>query len=94
MNNLKDIIVRLERQYKAIDRALSALEGLGDSGAMASASVSSVPAKRKRRLTPAGRRRISEALKRRWAAKRAAAAAPAAKKSAAKRKRAAAKASA
>lgn len=45
-------------------------------------AVPSVPPKRKRRLSAAGRRRIAEATKKRWAAFHAAKEAPGAKKSA------------
>ena len=70
---LNDVIKRLEQQRAAIDKALSALhdiEGAGLDGAVAPA-VRGRRAKRKGGMTPEGRRRLSEALKARWAAKKA-----------------------
>jgi hypothetical protein len=78
VNDLKGIISQLERQRTAIDRALSALQQVtGAAEAKASTGGSTdhqqtTQTKRKGRLTPAGRRRLSEAMKKRWAAKRAA----------------------
>jgi hypothetical protein len=67
------IINDLERQKTAIERALLALRGIEGIEAPAPAPVvaNSAPAKRKGGMTPAGRRRLSAALKKRWAAKRA-----------------------
>src|SRR5579871_1769335 len=71
------IITELEQQKAAIERALAALQNL-DGGAPAQAPASA-PAKRKGGMTPAGKRRLIAALKKRWAAKKAASAvAPAA----------------
>ncbi|MDP9171321.1 MAG: hypothetical protein M3N54_11940 [Acidobacteriota bacterium] len=72
---MKDIIKRLEQQKTAIDRALSALKAMDGTIEDTSSSVSSAPApakrgRRKGGMTPEGRRRLSEALKARWAAKR------------------------
>jgi hypothetical protein len=78
VNDLKGIISQLERQRTAIDRALSALQQVtGAPEAKRSTGGSTdnqqmTRTKRKGRLTPAGRRRLSEAMKKRWAAKRAA----------------------
>ncbi|HEY2840667.1 MAG TPA: hypothetical protein VGJ26_16040 [Pirellulales bacterium] len=56
----------------------------GESAAPASSSAAAkAPAKKKRRLSPEGRKAIQEALRKRWAEKRAAA--PGAKKAAAKK---------
>jgi hypothetical protein len=67
------IIQQLERKKTAIERALAALRDIEGT-----APPANVPAARKGGMTPAGRRRISAALKKRWAAKKAAEAAPAA----------------
>jgi len=75
-DGLKGVIAQLERQRAAIERALSALRTLD--GTDAPAQVSSAPVTRKGGMTPAGRRRLSAALKKRWAAKKAEAGAPAA----------------
>ena len=74
--SLKEIINRLERQQSAVERALSALreaEGTSEQRSPSSSSTQSrTPAKKKGGMTPEGRRRLAEAMKRRWAAKRAA----------------------
>ena len=75
---LSDIIARLERQKTAIERALAALrevEGAAEPvSAPATTQPASTPAKRKGGMTPEGRKRLAEAMKRRWAVKRAASA--------------------
>jgi hypothetical protein len=79
------IVVRLEQQRDAIDRALSALRDVEDAAApsapaapVSAGPVEQRPAKKKRkgRLSPEGRARLIAALKKRWAAKKAAEAAP------------------
>jgi hypothetical protein len=82
-NGLDEIIQKLEQQRTAIDRALDALREVEGpaSGNAASSSPAAAKATRKGGMTPEGRRRLSEALKARWAAKRAGSpAAPATKK--------------
>ncbi|MGE5138249.1 MAG: hypothetical protein ACM3JD_02200 [Rudaea sp.] len=73
MSDLADIIRRLEQQKAAIDRALTALCQIGGSADSSSAAPSEPePAIiQKRGITPAGRKKLSEALRRRWAEKRA-----------------------
>jgi hypothetical protein len=75
-DSLNGIINQLERQKTAIDRALAALRSV--EGIEAPPSPVITPAVRKGGMTPAGRRRLSAALKKRWAAKKAAGADPAA----------------
>ena len=73
MNDIDAVITQLEQQREAIDTALAALRNIG--GSSQSRTQSAAPAQggpRKRILTPAGRRRIAEAARRRWAEKRAA----------------------
>ncbi len=82
---MKEIIAKLEQQRDAIERALTALRGIeapregkpASAPAPALAPVAAAPvtktARRKGRLTPEGRRRLAEAMKRRWAVKRTAA---------------------
>src|SRR5579872_3474619 len=73
-DGLNGIIARLEQQRTVIDRALTALREVeGIEAPTLAARGSSAPAPRKRGMTAAGRRRVSEALKKRWAAKRASA---------------------
>jgi hypothetical protein len=81
MDEIKSIIDRLERQGKAIEKAIAALRELDgqDSPVITVASTPVAPVTeslpgRKGNISEDGRRRISEALKARWAAKRAAAA--------------------
>jgi hypothetical protein len=73
---LNDIIARLEEQKGAIERALSALRELEGSGVQSREEKPPAPrkirTKRKRRITPEGRKRLAEAMKRRWAVKRTA----------------------
>lgn len=74
MNDIKRIINELERQRTAIDKAIAALRDVTlSAGATAGSSASSQApvARKKRRLSPEGRRRIIEATKKRWAAARA-----------------------
>ena len=86
-SGLSDVIRKLEEQKAAIEKALSALHDLDGSVAGASAPARrGRPAKRKGGMTAEGRRRLSEALKARWAAKKAAAARPAKAAKPAKRK--------
>jgi hypothetical protein len=84
-NSLKEIVKNLEQQRTAIDRALAALHEIDGTGlesvkaATPAAPATAGPRKavRKGGMTPEGRRRLSEALKARWAAKRSDAAVPA-----------------
>jgi hypothetical protein len=75
-DGLDDIIARLEEQKSAIERALSALREIEGSGVQSRAEKPSAPrkvrTKRKRGITPEGRKRLAEAMKRRWAVKRTA----------------------
>ena len=77
--SLKDIIQKLEYQRMAIDRALTALHEIDGTGvesesapSTSAASGAAIVVARKGGMTPEGRRRLSEALRKRWAAKRAA----------------------
>lgn len=71
-NGLNEVIQKLEQQRTAIERALSALREVGGVGGSTETSTRRAgAAKRKGGMTPEGRRRLSEALKKRWAAKRA-----------------------
>jgi len=74
-DSLNGIINQLERQKTAIEHALAALQGI--EGIEAPNPAPSAPATRKGGMTPAGRRRLSAALRKRWAAKKAAEAEPA-----------------
>jgi hypothetical protein len=84
---LKRLVARLDTHGAAIDRALTALRGIASPGVAdtvaAPAAAKKTAAKRRRGITPEGRRRLAEAMKSRWAVKRTAAQA---KKSARPRK--------
>lgn len=75
--SLKDVIKKLEEQRAAIERALAALREIEGPGSEAVAPATSVGSRGRRKggMTAEGRRRLSEALKARWAAKRAGASA-------------------
>jgi hypothetical protein len=73
VNDVENLISKLEKQRSAIDRAISALREITSSAATGPDVAESKT--KKRHLSPEGRRRIIEATKRRWAAKRAAQAA-------------------
>ena len=90
MDAFNEIIARLEKQKEAIDKALAALREIDEAAAPAPAPVA--PAKRTytRRavakkqksggISAEGRKKLADAMKKRWAAKRAAPAAKAVKK--------------
>ena len=84
-NSLSEVIKKLEQQRMGIERALAALRDIEGPGFETPAPAAGRPvgrprkAKRKGGMTPEGRKRLSEALKARWAAKKAGASAPAKK---------------
>ncbi|HXI42979.1 MAG TPA: hypothetical protein VNH83_23560 [Bryobacteraceae bacterium] len=67
MNNVENVISQLETQRSAIDRALEALREVAGKG-HAAITPGGNGQRRKRHLSPEGRRRIIEATKKRWAA--------------------------
>ena len=87
---LSQIIAGLERQKASIERALEALREVGE-GASAprrgrprgSGAAPAAKKSRRGRISPEGRRRLAEAMRRRWAVKRAASTARKARKKAA-----------
>src|ERR1700691_4329537 len=91
-NSLNDVIKKLEQQRIGIERALAALRDIEGPGSEAMAPAAAAAprgrrkAKRKGGMTPEGRRRLSEALKARWAAKKAGPAVQATAPAKAKRK--------
>jgi hypothetical protein len=89
-NSLNEVIKKLEQQRTGIERALAALREIEGPAAVAPAAAPALgrprKARRKGGMTPEGRRRLSEALKARWAAKKAGSSAPAAAPAKAKRK--------
>ena len=76
MKDVASIISQLEEQKTAIERAISALRDV--TGSEKAAPVKRrkpgrppAVAKKRRRLSPEGRQRIIDALKKRWAEKKA-----------------------
>ncbi len=79
---LKDIVAQIDEEIERLQQARSLLAVSGISVALpvvrrgrpkknAGTPMLSKPAKKKRNLTPEGRARIAEAVKRRWAAQKA-----------------------
>jgi hypothetical protein len=66
------IVADLKSERDRIGRAIEALEGSGPRprAAKMSAASPATPGKKRGRLTAAGRKRLSEAMKRRWAERR------------------------
>jgi exonuclease VII small subunit len=79
LSNFKEIINRLEQQKDAIDQAIAALREVDDSEISETERPKTKAAKavkkatKKRAMSEEGRRRISEASRKRWAAVRKAA---------------------
>jgi hypothetical protein len=82
-NSLNEVIKKLEQQRIGIERALAALREIEGPGSETPAPAAARPvgrprkAKRKGGMTAEGRKRLSEALKARWAARKAGASTPA-----------------
>jgi len=65
------IVSELKKERDRIARAIAALEAVGSQGAARKSSGPRQVARRKRGgITPEGRKRLSEAMKRRWAERR------------------------
>ena len=75
--DVRRILSEIDAEIARLQQARSALTGIAGSGTVAprrgrpKGSVNKTK-KRKRNLTPEGRKRIAEAMKRRWAERRAA----------------------
>jgi hypothetical protein len=70
LSNFRDIISRLENQKAAIDRAIATLREF-DEGEVTETPAKKVATKKvrkKRTLSPAGRKAIGDAARKRWAA--------------------------
>ncbi|HUB00387.1 MAG TPA: hypothetical protein VMA34_18790 [Terracidiphilus sp.] len=79
---IADILASVDREIALLQQARALLSGVAAPARKPgrpkkAAVVTPRPAKKKRRLSPEGRKRIAEAVKRRWAAQKKAAAAPA-----------------
>jgi len=74
--NIGQIVSELKKERDDLNRAIAALEGIGgrrpQTGKISEkGSTAQTSRKRRRGLSAAGRRRISEAMKKRWAERRA-----------------------
>jgi Spy/CpxP family protein refolding chaperone len=65
--DLSQIIEELKRERARIDEAIDALEQVGGKGTRRGRGGRQSGPKRKRRLTPEGRKRLSDMMKKRWA---------------------------
>ena len=72
--DIQAIVKELKRERDRLNTAIVALEGpeLPPTPRKASpvANIPAPPAKKRRRLTPQGRKRLSDLMKKRWAEKR------------------------
>ena len=75
MRDLQNIIVELEQQKEAIERALAALRDVAEPAQTGTATKKRrgrPPATKQSRMSEEGRQRLRDSMKQRWAAKRAA----------------------
>jgi len=84
--DIKPILTDLKAELNRLNQAIAALESLdGTATATTPAAIAAPKRGVRRRISAAGRKRISEAAKARWAARRKAAAKPAPAKKAARK---------
>ncbi len=65
--NISKIIEELKRERASIDEAIAALQAVDRTQTSGSVRAHGANGRRKRRLTPEGRKRLSEMMKKRWA---------------------------
>jgi hypothetical protein len=70
MNDIEKVIARLEEQRTKIDTAISALRNLQGNQPTQTKAVAAPP--KRRPMSAEGRKRIADAVRKRWADKRAA----------------------
>jgi len=69
--NIAGVISELRAERRRIDSAITALEGLSSNGATCAVhSQITTHGQKRGRLTPQGRKRLSEMMKKRWAERR------------------------
>jgi hypothetical protein len=72
--DIQAIVKELKRERDRLNTAIEALEGTDlhttPPKASPAAKVVAPPARKRRRLTPEGRKRLSDMMKKRWAEKR------------------------
>ena len=82
----RTILADLKAELNRLNQAIATLESLdGTATATTPAAIAAPTQAKKRGLTPAGRRRLSEKMKARWAARRKQVAKPAPKKTSGRR---------
>lgn len=64
---VSEILAQIDREIAQLQQARALLSGTGAAKTARTGSVGRPKKKKKRNLTPEGRRRIAEAVKRRWA---------------------------
>lgn len=72
---VSEILAQIDREIAQLQQARALLNGASGGNSMESSTTGNSKGRKKRRLTPEGRRRIREAVKRRWALQRKKAAA-------------------
>jgi hypothetical protein len=84
--DINPILTELKAELNRLDQAIAALESLDGTAIATTPAANTVSTQpKKRRLTPAGRKRLSAMMKARWAARRKQAAKPATKKTSGRR---------
>jgi hypothetical protein len=69
--NIATIVSELKAERNRIDRAVAALEGLSSNGTPSKTqSLRGIHSQKRGHLTAAGRKRLSEMMKKRWAERR------------------------
>jgi len=71
--DLRKVVSELKQERDRLNRAIAALEGIEGAPAVAAKAFSSKPAPKaakKHKLSPEGRKRLSEMMKKRWAERR------------------------
>lgn len=82
----RTILADLRTEFNRLNQAIAALESLDGTATAATPATEVAPTQTKKRgLTPAGRRRLSEKMKARWAARRKQVATPAPQKTTGRR---------
>lgn len=67
---VSEILAQIDREIAQLQHARALLNGTLNGSSAKFGSGGSAGARKKRRLTPEGRRRIAEAVRRRWAEQR------------------------
>jgi hypothetical protein len=70
VSDISNVIARLEKQRSNIDNAISALRNL--EGNQTAAPKVAAPQQKRRRMSAEARKRIADAVRKRWAEKKAA----------------------